>query len=300
MGYLLAFLSALLFGASAAFAKVASLHGVTPATLAVASALAMLASAIPGLLRHGRPPRAAFWPLALLAPIYAAFAYAYQTSLAEISAPLAMIILFTHPVLVILYQGLAREEKLTRRQYAAGAFAFIGIVIAASDAEINGTPKGVVLAAFASILCAATIILSARAAKSGARAAHAQAGLGLSIAFLMPLILSHGAILVPQGIAAISGMLAVSFSIGLGLFFFLSAMTRIGASRTALISNLEPAIGFAFAWWLAGEVLTPQLVVGSMVVVVALVDWSPLIRRRDHDQSPRAATRVPEGAKADH
>jgi drug/metabolite transporter (DMT)-like permease len=299
MGYLLAFLSALLFGASAAFAKVASLHGVTPATLAVASALAMLVSAIPGLLRHGLPPRAASWPLALLAPIYAAFAYAYQTSLAEISAPLAMIILFTHPVLVVLYQGLAREEKLTRRQYAASAFAFIGIVIAASDAEINGTPKGIVLAALASVLCAATIIFSARAAKSGAVAAHAQAGLGLSIVFLMPLILSRGAIQVPQGVAAVSGMLAVSFSIGLGLFFFLSAMTRIGASRTALISNLEPAIGFAFAWWLAGEVLTPQLVIGSLVVVVALIDWSALVRRGHQARPPRVAMRVPDGANVD-
>jgi len=280
MGYLFAFLSALLFGASAAFAKVASLHGVTPATLALASALAMLASAIPGLLRHGLPPRAALWPLALLAPAYAAFAYAYQTSLAEISAPLAMIILFTHPVLVVLYQGLAREEKLTRRQYAASALAFIGILIAASDAEINGTPEGTILAAVASVLCAGTIILSARATKSGAGAAHAQAGLGLSIVFLMPLILSQGAILMPHGIGAVSGILAASFSIGLGLFFFLSAMTRIGASRTALISNLEPAIGFVFAWWLAGEILTPQLVIGSIVVVIALIDWSPLIRRR--------------------
>jgi drug/metabolite transporter (DMT)-like permease len=280
MGYLLAFLSALLFGASAAFAKVASLHGVTPATLALASALAMLASAIPGLLRHGLPPRAALRPLALLAPTYAAFAYAYQTSLAEISAPLAMIILFTHPMLVVLYQGLAREEKLTRRQYAASALAFIGILIAASDAEIAGTPKGIVLAAVASVLCAGTIIFSARAAKSGAGAAHAQAGLGLSIVFLMPLILSQGAILMPHGIKAVSGMLAASFSIGLGLFFFLSAMTRIGASRTALISNLEPAIGFAFAWWLADEVLTPQLVIGSVVVVIAVIDWNTLIRRR--------------------
>lgn len=285
MGYLLALLSALLFGASAAFAKFASLHGVTPATLALASALAMLASAIPGLLRRGLPPRAASWPLALLAPTYAAFAYAYQTSLAEISAPLAMIVLFTHPVLVVLYQGLAREEKLTWRQYAASALAFIGIVIAASDAEINGTPQGIVLAAFASVLCAGTIILSARAAKSGARAAHAQAGLGLSIVFLMPLILSQGAIQVPHGIAAVSGTLATAFSIGFGLFFFLSAMARIGASRTALISNLEPAIGFAFAWWIADEVLTPQLVIGSTVVVIAVIDWTPLFRRRQQTQS---------------
>lgn len=279
MGYFLAFLSALLFGASAAFAKFASLHGVTPGTLALASSLAMLASSIPGILRHGRPPRAAFWPLALLAPAYAAFAYAYQTSLAEISAPLAMIILFTHPVLVVLYQGLAREEILKRRQYVASALAFIGIVIAASDAEIDGTPRGIVLAAFASLVCAGTIILSARAAKLGAGAAHAQAGLGLSIVFLMPLILSRDAIQVPHGLAAVSGMLAASFSIGLGLFFFLSAMTRIGASRTALISNLEPAIGFTLAWWLAGEVLTPQLVIGSVVVIVAVMDWWPLIRR---------------------
>jgi drug/metabolite transporter (DMT)-like permease len=299
MGYLLAFLSALLFGASAAFAKFASLHGVTPATLALASALAMLASAIPGLLRHGLPPRAALWPLALLAPIYAAFAWAYQTSLAEISAPLAMIILFTHPVLVVLYQGLAREEKLTRRQYAASALAFVGILVAASDAEINGTPRGILLAAFSSLACAATIVLSARAAKSGAGAAHAQAGLGLSIVFLMPLILSQGAIQAPQGIAAIAGVLAASFSIGLGLFFFLSAMARIGASRTALISNLEPAIGFAFAWWLANEALTPQLLTGSLVVVIALIDWGSLVHRRDQGRPSRATMQVPDGAKVD-
>jgi drug/metabolite transporter (DMT)-like permease len=117
--------------------------------------------------------------------------------------------------------------------------------------------------------------------------------------FLMPLILSRGAIQVPQGVAAVSGMLAVSFSIGLGLFFFLSAMTRIGASRTALISNLEPAIGFAFAWWLAGEVLTPQLVIGSLVVVVALIDWSALVRRGHQARPPRVAMRVPDGANVD-
>jgi hypothetical protein len=63
---------------------------------------------------------------------------------------------------------------------------------------------------------------------------------------------------------------------------------------------LEPAIGFAFAWWLAGEVLTPQLVIGSMVVVVALIDWSPLIRRRPQAQPPQATMRVPDGAKVDH
>jgi hypothetical protein len=50
---------------------------------------------------------------------------------------------------------------------------------------------------------AGTINFSERAEKSGAYAAHAQAGLGLSIVFLMPLILSQDAILAPQGIEAV-------------------------------------------------------------------------------------------------
>ncbi|MEO0618789.1 MAG: DMT family transporter [Pseudomonadota bacterium] len=192
-------------------------------------------------------------------------------SIARIPVTLAILILFTFPIITALMQ--ATLDRRWPRPLEAGLLlvALAGVALAL-DVEADALdPIGLVMAC-GGPLCVATsfVLCERRLGNIGA----------LSSATLMSL----GGLLVAAGFAAITG----SFSLpdpGAGQRGLLIAVTgstiaflamfwgvrAIGASPTAMILNLEPVFTIALAIIVLAEVPSAQRIMGATLVIGAVI-----------------------------
>ena len=63
-----------------------------------------------------------------------------------------------------------------------------------------------------------------------------------------------------------SGLLGM----GLGDILFITALSRIGASRVAIVNCFEPAVIYIFSIFILGTVLTMQQLIGFLIVIISL------------------------------
>jgi drug/metabolite transporter (DMT)-like permease len=59
---------------------------------------------------------------------------------------------------------------------------------------------------------------------------------------------------------------------------FFAGLQRLGASRTAVLSTLEPVVTVGLATWLLAESLSVVQLTGGVLVLVA-VGWQATVRR---------------------
>src|SRR5699024_9882886 len=87
-----------------------------------------------------------------------------------------------------------------------------------------------------------------------------------------------GGIALPQGVGQWSGVLYTALAAGaLALVLQTWAQGHLSATRAAVIMTMEPVFAAAFAVALGGEHLTPRMLAGGALVLVAmyLVELTP-------------------------
>jgi drug/metabolite transporter (DMT)-like permease len=167
-GILLVVLSAILTAVVPTAAKLALEAGAT--TLTVLSARGLIAVAVLSLAMLATGQRFAIGREALMACLlagiaYLFMAYGYIGSVAYIPVSLAVLIYFTHPLLLALVAHLRGTERLNGRKIGIAIAVLFGLTLALGPELAVLDPVGIALAVLASVAVCGLILFAVEAQK---------------------------------------------------------------------------------------------------------------------------------------
>jgi drug/metabolite transporter (DMT)-like permease len=275
-------LSSACFGAMAIFARWAYAAGVDVwGVLLPRFAIAALVFAVIVRLRGlPRVPSGRRLGLAAMGAAYVAQASCYFGALLFIPAGLVALLLYLFPLFVVLLSRALGHERLTPRRMTALAISLAGTALAIGPGGLGDgglDPRGIALALAAAAIYACYIVGGTRATRGiaplTASATIMSSGAAL-LAVIVAVRLAGGhPVAFPTdapGWGAVGAAAIVSTVIAVSTFF--AGLARLGASRTAVVSTLEPVVTVALAALLLGERLSPiQAAGGALVLAGALL-----------------------------
>jgi drug/metabolite transporter (DMT)-like permease len=206
---------------------------------------------------------------------YAIMLYGYLGAVNYLAVNLVILIYFIHPLLVGFIVALIGQERLTLISMGALVAALAGLGLAIGFSLGNPSPRGLGLATIAMVMAALVVVGNARAIREAP---------ALSVGFYMMLSAAttlgalfalFGALALPSTTLGWTGFVGVAVFSTVGTLTFLGGMATIGATRAAMISNIEPVLGVLFAVVTLGERLTYLQTVGIAIVIGAifLMEW---------------------------
>ncbi len=202
--------------------------------------------------------------------LYGAGALLVLGSIALIPVALAILILFTFPVLTVVFKAIIDRRMPEFLQIVFLIVALIGVALAldVQQGSLNGV--GLVMAATGAVMVAGTFVMNERllpdAEPFAASAVMALSGLAIVTGFA--LATKSFSIPTGPGLPALATAVAGSTIAFLGMFW---AVKAIGATPTAMIMNLEPVFTIALSVWVLSEVPSMQRLCGAALVIGAVV-----------------------------
>jgi drug/metabolite transporter (DMT)-like permease len=282
-GYILSAAGAVLFATKGVLVKLIYAYGVDTTTLlAWRMALATPVFLGVGLLHWARLAPAARPGIVTLAKAAAVGVLGYYVSswldfegLQTLEAQTERLILFTYPLLVILFGAMFFGRPLTSRALVAAAFSYGGIFVMFAGAPHRADSLGggaLVLMAAATFavyqLLAADLIRQAGAALFTAVAMTA-AGAAVMVHYAVSRSeLPAG---LPAEAIALVVVLAV-FATVVPAFIMSAGTARIGAQGTAIVSSVSPIATVLLAVAVLNEPFGPSEAVGTLLVLGG-VSW---------------------------
>ena len=273
-GLAFALSGAFFYGFNITFAKIAAELGVGGPMIVAERVLVMIAI---GLV-IGRLTRASFYvprnermPLFGLGIGSTGVSICYISSVAFIPITIAAVIFYTFPILIVVLSPFIDRKPLTLAMMAIVLTAFIGVVLVLGTTDAGLDPRGLLLAAGASISAAIQFFAGTRCRQTGTAAK-----LVFSQVIVLPSALLTvyftGAIftLDSQIIAFVPVWLTIGgFVFGFG--FQILALARISASVAGLAFCLEPVVAALTSAIVLGERLAPIQYLGGMTVIAAII-----------------------------
>lgn len=203
--------------------------------------------------------------------VYTGQSTSYFVALQTLPASLCVLIVYIYPSLTVIAGWLFFRRAVTRWHLIALASSFAGIALLVGGARF--ALAWALLFAVAAPVIYTTYILLGEKVMAGVPAAGASAVIfsGAAVSFCI-LATVTGELALPSGtrgwavavaIAVIPTMLAISL--------FMAGLPRVGASRAALLSTIEPVVTVLLAAVVLGERLSPIQLLGGLLVLAAVV-----------------------------
>lgn len=265
----------LAFEAGSNTLTVVALRGVVAAAL---MALLLLA------LRQGFGLHRRAWPWAAACGVLQAIAIScFLGAVARVPVGVAVLLFFTHPLLLAGVAHWRGTERLTARKAALMGVAFAGLVLVLGPEAGGLDPAGLALAALSSVAIAGVILCAGRAQRhAGSTQLNLHATLVATLGSgLVATLLGTWAL--PGGGAGWLGIVVAGLGVGLGLLGFFAALRHLGVVRATVLSSVEPLFSILLAAAILGEALRPAQWAGALVIVAALALFEAAGRR-----APRA------------
>jgi drug/metabolite transporter (DMT)-like permease len=187
----------------------------------------------------------------------------------------ASVLLAGTPILTALLSSVIGHERVTGRMWWGVGLTFGGIVmvVAAGQGLGGGTLKGDLLMLGASCAWSAYTVgsrdLVARYGSVPVTAWTLWIGTAGLVALGVPEVLRlEPGTLTPAIWGAI--VYAGALSVGMAYLIWYAAVRRIGNTRTAVFSNLTPAVALLVAWLWLGEVPAAGQVAGAAVIIAGI------------------------------
>ncbi len=268
-------LSATFFGSLAIYGKIADRMGIPLTELlairfGVAAALLWLVALVRGeRLWWGRRSTG----LAAMGMLYLGQAATYFTSLRTVPAAVTSILLYLYPVIVMLLAAVFLGERLGRARVGALVVAVVGVFAVVDPLSAHGSIDAAgVLFGLATAAIYATYILTGRALIGEVPVVVATAAIATTAGVALAIVGALEGQLRPLSVSgyALAGSMAL-VATAIPATLFLAGLARIGATRAAIISTLEPATTVVLAAVLLGESLGAVRLTGGAIVLVAAV-----------------------------
>lgn len=198
----------------------------------------------------------------------------YFYALEWLSAGVATIIFFSHPVFVAVLSILVYKEKIVLRLFPGLVLAVLGIVLVSWAGGLSSSlPSLGLVYALSSCLCYTLYSLVGQKAMDR----HDPLSVTATISMLAILVLTP---FFYRDLAALSHITTAQFGIALAMavlntllavLFFLKGLKRIGASRATLLSTAEPVFCLLMAYIVLGESLSLRQMTGSAMVLASML-----------------------------
>lgn len=202
---------------------------------------------------------------------YAVILYGYLGAVNYLPVNQVILIYFIHPLLVGLLAMWLGQERLTVVSIGALAAALVGLGLVIGFSVENLDFIGIVLAVTAMVVTAIVIVANSRAVAE-APAVSVCFFMMLSAAVVLAALFAFfGDFALPTTALSWTGFAGVAIAATTGTLTFMCGMTYVGATRAAMLTNLEPVLGVFFAIAILGERVTVLQGVGISVVIAAII-----------------------------
>lgn len=209
--------------------------------------------------------------------------YGNVGSVEFISVGLAALLFYTFPPIVAAIQLIIIREPVPLAKIAAIAMAFVGLAIMLGASLSNSNPLGVTLALGAAVAAAWNSVWMMRKLK------HRDPlvltfNMAIIAALLLCLItIGSDQVQAPDRPVGWLGLVLVVVLQASSIPLYFLAIARIGALKSAMVSNVQPVVSIITAYVLYRELLSPPQFVGGAMVLGAV--W--LMQRIDHKRRQR-------------
>lgn len=277
LGVLAVTITSVCYGLVPAFSFISFGLGVATETLLFNKFL--YASVIIWVFLLARRIRVRFSRQAALGMIITCFGYVAMSttlymSFNYISGSLATIISFTFPAMIVTIEMITHKEPVRLAKIAAVILSFGGLVLIVWSPDIMGGDLiGVAFAFLAAVFYVVYIfgldIESVRKENSFAVAGYVMTS-AAAVNFVRCLV--SGKPLFAVEPAQIGMMILLSVvCVFIAIVCYAIGVRLIGPGNAALVNTMEPVLACIFSHFLVGEVLTGRMLIGSALVVIAVL-----------------------------
>jgi drug/metabolite transporter (DMT)-like permease len=255
------------------FARITYDSGSNPATQVFLRSLCMML-ALGGLQfirRHGLMLPRRIIPTTLgLGLCILMMSFGYLSSVFYISVSLAVLVLYTYPLMVGIASPLLGRERMTSLKALCLIGAFAGLAVASSDRFGTLNWRGIVFGLMAATGISGIALFGGSAmAKAHPFTMNAWMNLWVTLAVGLYLLASGGPQF-PQSMVGWLATLAVCLCYTLGILFMFLGLVLISPAQSALTMNLEPVFTALAAILLLHETVAPRQWIGMAMLLIFL------------------------------
>lgn len=192
----------------------------------------------------------------------------------QLPVAVAIVLLFTSPILVVLWTTVTARRIPSRFVLLALILSILGVVLVSKLLEsrleqINWFGIGIGLTT--AVFFAAYIILSEQLTNTGESVSILLKTYAVASLFWLAYQLTQGLPLTLLTPTHLPKVLVVGI-VGnlLPYLLFLWSIQRVRAERAAIVATLEPFVAAILAWLWFGQTLTPLQIIGGVLIIVAV------------------------------
>jgi len=203
---------------------------------------------------------------------YIGLATTLYISFNYISGSLATIVSFTFPAIIIAIEMITGMEPVKFVKIVAIILSMVGMILIVWSPDIRGNIVGI-LFAFGTAICYVVYLfgLSAKSIKKENSLAVAGYVLLASAIFNGIRCAISGKPMFASGASQVSYMLLLAVVCAfMAILLYCVGVKLIGPGNAAIINTFEPVLACIFGYVLVGDVLTKNMLIGSVFVVAAV------------------------------
>ncbi|HVO05012.1 MAG TPA: DMT family transporter [Candidatus Cybelea sp.] len=194
----------------------------------------------------------------------------YLSAVVYIKVSLAVVLLYSFPLMVGILAGFSGRERIRPGKAAALLMAFLGLALAVGLESGGVDWRGVAFALVAALGVAGTMTFGGPYLEGvDTFAVNIWTNLWMLIAMTLYLALFGGATL-PEGTGGWIGLGGATLCYILGFVLLFAAMKRLPPSQTAVMMYIEPIVSITAATLLLGETTRPLQWLGVAIMLSAL------------------------------
>lgn len=198
---------------------------------------------------------------------YSATSIAYFMGSQYIGTGLAMVIFFTYPAIVVVFNSLFYRTKIAKIYYLAFLMIILGMICLADMRQLTFDILGIGLAALSAVFYASYILVSKKT-KVDPKVSTLMVSMGSMITCFMA-AWADFSFDIPSGFNIWFNIAAMAFvCTALPILLLLQALKYISAEKTSILSVLEPVCVVILGVILLDEKITNLQVIGVVVVLL--------------------------------
>ncbi len=183
---------------------------------------------------------------------------------------LAMLALFTYPVITSLLEPLFFKTRHSRIELLSSLVVLVGLAVIVPEFSLNNkSMQGVLLGLISAILYTIRNIMNRGKIKSYSGTQIMCYQLLLSTLFLLPFIMVETEPIARSNWPNLILLALITTAIAHTLF--VKALSHFTASTVAIFSCLTPVYGILWAVLLANELLTKNIIIGGIVIIATTI-----------------------------
>ena len=216
------------------------------------------------------------WAAPLIGLFMAGYSGAFYMGLEYMPVALTVLTFYTYPLITGLFAWASGKERFGLSGAIALPVAFAGLLLALDVSGGDFSVKGAAWAMVGSLGFSGVLILSAMLLpqRTDTRP-RTLVMLATASAATIAANLGTGEIWFPMSALGWAGLLGSALCYALGMTSILFAAATLGATRVAVVMNVEPLASLVLTFLILGERLRPVQLIGALLVIAAIFLFRP-------------------------